>query len=554
MRFPFRPPWTVDRVAHYLVAISTLYLALPHFLFYTYWLRWPWGVIAFAALGLAVIETWRIVKKALPDEDRAIDDASDANLDANPELAELQVVGETDTRQAWSFTRQDVLVIGTLCLVWLILAGVGGFVSQDLDWNKHNTVLNSLMHKPWPTVYEIYKVDVPLVYYIAYYLPAALVGKVGGWLSMNVALLGWSLLGLVIAVLWFCILVGRVSYRVLLIFIFFSGLDVIGKVLANVGVWNITVRDWRHIDSWATIWQYSSNATLINWVPPQAISGWIVTGMLLYSLIRLRRRELLLLPFGLSALWSPFITVGVMPYLLIDFLVDKEPWSQRLRKMISLPNVVGVGVLAITGFYFSAKASEGSPIVIQDFLSGLSVEAYRGSLLDAIAFLLFFCLLEFGFYVILLYRGGAVRGEQWRWLFDITVVTLCILPWFKLGIYNDLVMRASIPALFLLTVVVTRAIFDQTLARQTRVALVVVLLVGAVTPGIEFKRHIQHMLTLPAPIFDAAAQRWDFVYYMRRQTFFFGQYAGSIDSPFFQLAARQISPENHAQPDSQAFS
>jgi hypothetical protein len=146
-----------------------------------------------------------------------------------------------------------------------------------------------------------------------------------------------------------------------------------------------------------------------------------------------------------------------------------------------------------------------------------------------------------------------VHGEEWRWIFDITVLSLFIIPWFKLGVYNDLVMRASIPALFALAVVVARAVHDFSLARQTRLALVVLLLVGAVTAGIEFRRHVVRMVTLPAPIVNEVSQRWDFVYYMQRQVFFFGQYAGGIDAPFFQVAAKPIPNEAEVTEESDEY-
>jgi hypothetical protein len=442
-RWLARPYWSAEVVAGVLLATSTLYLAIPHLIFFFGWLKWPLALGAALSVGAALVGVlWTVLGSIVPEEQ-----------------------DEGHGERKLNFTRHDALMIGAVALIWLTISGVGGFVAQDLDWNKHNMVLNSLIRKPWPTVYEIYRVDVPLVYYIGYYLPAAFVGKIVGsgssWYWANQALYWWSMGGLLLALLWFCVLVRRVSYSVLLIFVLFSGLDVIGKVLATYGrLWNIAEKDWQHIDSWSGLWQYSSNATLLNWVPHQGLAGWVVMGMTLYCMVSLRRRELILLPFGLSALWSPFITVGMVPYVVLDFLIAQGSLAQRIRHTVSVPNAVGLLALAITAFYFSAKATAGSPIVIQDMLSGLSLASYAGPTWDAIAFLLFFCLLEFGLYAIVLYRSGAVQDERWRWVFDITVLTLSILPWFKFGVYNDLVMRASIPALFVLAVIVARAVHD----------------------------------------------------------------------------------------------
>jgi hypothetical protein len=67
-----------------------------------------------------------------------------------------------------------------------------------------------------------------------------------------------------------------------------------------------------------------------------------------------------------------------------------------------------------------------------------------------------------------------------------------------------------------------------------------VLLVGAVTAGIEFKRHLEWMVKVPAPIFEESAEPLDFVAYTEENAFYIGQYSGSLDSAFFRYAAKPI--------------
>ena len=535
-----RRRWTLDNVASYLLFVSSLYLAIPHLIFYFGWLKWPLALLAAASLCVGLWATARYVLEYITEREAATEVESETVAIAEGEVAtEVTPPPVKRKKKEFIFTRDHAVMIGAVALIWLMVAGVGGFVAQDNDWDKHNTVLNSLILKPWPTIYEIYKIDVPLVYYIAYYLPAALVGKVTGWYWANIALFGWSLAGLMIALLWFCILVRRASYSVLLIFVFFSGLDYIGKwVATEFHMWNANKTGWYHIDAWTGTWQYSSNATLMNWVPPQALAGWIVAGMTIYCLVKVRRRDLVLLPFGLSVFWSPFITMGIVPYLVLDFLIDKEPLLQRIRRMFTIPNIAGGMALAITGFYYSSKVYDISPIVIQSFYSGFALDHYGGPPYTGIIFLLYFCLLEFGLYAIILYRSGAVRDERWRWMFDITVLTLLILPWFKLGVFNDLVMRASIPALFVMAVLVATAIHDNRLSQSTHIALIVLLGIGAVTALVEFRRHVDRMVQLPAPLYDDSDMPKDFMAYLAEEAFFVGQYAGSMESPFYRYAAR----------------
>src|SRR5215472_16421091 len=119
----------------------------------------------------------------------------------------------------------------TICLavsVFVGLNGVGGFGVQTSDWLKHNAVLSDLINQSWPVAYRTSAGEIALSYYVAYYLPAALVGKLYGWAAANIALFVWTVFGGVLAVLWLAILTRAPVWLCLLGFVFFSGLDVVG--------------------------------------------------------------------------------------------------------------------------------------------------------------------------------------------------------------------------------------------------------------------------------------------------------------------------------------
>src|SRR5215472_13296095 len=113
--------------------------------------------------------------------------------------------------------------------VFVGLNGVGGFGVQTSDWLKHNAILSDLINQPWPVAYRTSAGEIALVYYVAYYLPAALVGKLYGWAAANVALFAWTVLGGVLAVLWLAVLSRAPVWLCLLGFVFFSGLEVVGS-------------------------------------------------------------------------------------------------------------------------------------------------------------------------------------------------------------------------------------------------------------------------------------------------------------------------------------
>ena len=60
-----------------------------------------------------------------------------------------------------------------------MISGAGGVGYQDSDWKKHNALMKDLQERSWPIVYTRDGVPLPLVYNIAYYMPAALAGRIG---------------------------------------------------------------------------------------------------------------------------------------------------------------------------------------------------------------------------------------------------------------------------------------------------------------------------------------------------------------------------------------
>jgi hypothetical protein len=93
-----------------------------------------------------------------------------------------------------------------------------------------------------------------------------------------------------------------------------------------------------------------------------------------------------------------------------------------------------------------------------------------------------FCLVEFIPFVIM------TKDTAHRALLIIASVTLVLLPFYKYGEYNDLAMRASIPALLILYLLVVKKInehFSTPASFEKSVysaILIVILLFSAVTP------------------------------------------------------------------------
>jgi hypothetical protein len=392
-------------------------------------------------------------------------------------------------------------------------------------------VLAGLVEQPWPVVYEMEARGLEgrwhgLVFYIAYYLPAGAVGKLLGWTAANLALALWTALGVWLALCWFLRLIDATEGRRrpwvgMLLFVFASGLDGVGILLRGGPMF----RPADHLEWWAGSWQYSSNTSLLFWVPHQALGGWLTTALLLGGVVGGRSRRAAPVELAGALLWSPFVFLGALPFALLgaarSFLTVLRSWPNWL-----LAPAIGV-TLAL---YYAALR--------QDRLPG----SFEGGKIvgDQAGLFLLFAALEFAL-VLLLCRPRSEPDRGWRTAWLLVGAELLILPFFHFGLHNDLVMRASIPALFALWALAGRTLLDRQAPRWRRGALAFLLLLGFATPCTELNRSLTlYRVGIP----DAAAVR-DLPLLPSRSGII-SQYFGPPDAVFFRWLAA-IRPSD--QPD-----
>ena len=504
-----------------VVALSSLaYLALPVGVFLVGWLKPGWALVVVPTLLIGVV-TWgrRLCRAGAPAE-------------AAPRpLSTLTLVGAA---------------LGVIGLV--ALSGAGGFGIQTWDWEKHLAILKDLIEQPWPVAYATGRDDVALTYYVAYYLPAALVGKVTGWAPANVVLFVWTAVGAVLAFLWLVVLSGAPPWWCLAIFVFFSGLDVIGAVTwsrqPNGAVW---MRNF-HLEWWAGRWVYPSNVTLLDFVPHQAVAAWLLTGLALDGLRRYPGRHPHVLGAALGLLWSPFATIGLFGLAALDWLTA---WRERggLRGIACDVAELAGGVTALVlALYF---LSHYWPVALPEryypppdrmVAAALAFVPARMPWRQFVTDYAVFVLLEFLLLAALLWAMLRAR-ESDRRLLSVASLTLLALPFITYGYFNDLAMRTSIPALFILQVLTVRALAD--VRRPALVsALVLVLAAGALYPASMIRLSVQGVVQRGALVRIRPRERVTSLFQQQTQAryFFVWQYIGALDGPFFRYLGRRPVP------------
>jgi hypothetical protein len=446
-----------------LAVLSVLYLAFPLLIFFAGWFWWPYALclvlVLVASVGKAVIGMRR--------------EAGSQELPAG-------AIGQA-------------LVIAAVTIGVLYFSGVGGFGFQRSDWEKHTAMLTELSRRPWPV--RLTSADgAPdgghLTYYVAYYLPAALIGRALGPMAAHMALFAWTFAGLCLVALHVVRLVGAPKWWLWAAWFFLSGMDVVGA-----GLVFITRGDWtRGVEWWPRFGIYMSNTSLLIWVPQHMLAGWLATGLIMSRAEQRAPPATSVLVAALTMMWSPFVTLGLVP-----FVVAAVAGSRQHR--ISSTLVTAAAIIGVASLTFLAGVGGGA-----------MVRGWNAALVGPWVWTVTWIaivVLDFGAYAglafLVLRNAAAADHARSRWSrtwLAILVVVLAVLPVYRIGLYNDLMMRSCIPAFFALWVVVLRVLTFARPAgtgRLVRVLLVGCLAIAALLPINQWRNQILN--TGPFPNF-----------------------------------------------------
>ena len=439
-------------------------------------------------------------------------------------MGSLRSLGPADTIAS---TRDRIIFSVTVLLfglLWVGISGIGGVGYQNADYGKHNALLNDLSTMSWPLIYntaDLGHLGLPpvsaLVYSVAYFLPGGMGGALGGWETANITSFVWGWLGMVLSICWFTRLAAIPPWIAGVVFPFLGGLDVLAYYCTKGAFPRLT----DHIEWWLPLFQYSANSTLLMWVPQHAFAGWIGTGILVY----LQRRRTLSPVTALTVItavsyWSAFAALGLV-VLLAPFALTTPLSNWRRLELI--------GPLALL-------------VILAMFLTTNHNAMTRGFLWffdrpHATAKWLFFCVMEFALALGLTWRlCGPDDKEDKKWLIWCGLL-LTLLPLFKLGHWNDLVTRVSIPALVTLWALVWYHLYrsKQKFTSFTWLALVVVMSIGALSASTEIVRGVKsfHIGAPPQASLSRCPHSLDEP--------LVNQYFAAPDSPFFRYLARKAT-------------
>ena len=310
----------------WITRLSYIYIVLPFLIFTAFWLN-IYAAVAFTGIGIASL---------------------------------VLAMREIDPLQFVRLHRKTVFWVLFTVLILVFFSGIGSYTYQNEDHPYRNALFNDLVNKPWPVMYHVEGFEghflngktTIMTYYLGYYLPAGLVGKVFGMGGAHFFLFFWTVLGTLLVLYHLGKYFQRFSYKILLMFFAWGTLFFLGALIK----YPIEKFGQEGYYLWAGMRLYAnSNIGSIYWIFNQTLPAWLI---FLLMLNQLSPKNLFFL-YSFCLFMSPFFFVGLFPFVLYfmaqDFMKirDLKNW---IMSYISFQNVIGaLAVVLLTILYLLAN-------------------------------------------------------------------------------------------------------------------------------------------------------------------------------------------------------
>ena len=366
------------------------------------------------------------------------------------------------------------IIAAIVIFFWLFFSGIGGFSYQNsIDFHVRNAMLRDLVNYNWPVIYK----NNGLVYYLSYFLPSALIGKITNYTFANVFLFLYSYICLLCTLYLINRHAKKDSYYKLLFLILFSGLDVLDSLPKLLSI--------NHLEWWNLPFQYSSNTTALYWVFNQTIPIWLIIAILLNID---DGRDIIFLS-SISFFYSPYSTISIIP---IALYLSLKKIKRKRTVFLSLQTLYACFIAIILGLYYMS----GTGTEISGFVFNVYKEYSKP--ISLIIKYIFFIIIEVVIFIIPTWKH--FKHDK---LYLIVVFELLLIPLYVISENNDFCMRSSLPCLFILMLYFCKYIEQIEKKRNKKYLFLYILLaLSFVNPLHEISRSIAITLTTDNYIAD----------------------------------------------------
>ena len=491
--------------------MAGLYLIIPVLIFFIGYLKLSVGIIC--SLAVAAVFFFAV---------------RDCSRDADGKL----------TDSSFDLPVKFLVIACIYAVIVTILTGVGEYVWTAYDHAFRRATLNDLLNYKWPVIYDpstqtdpdviaqmSYTTPQGFVYYFTYWMVPAVVGKVLGFTAANITLILWNSFGLVLILTGMSMYLKRATYASLFVLLCFSGLDVIPFVLN--GFTFCIEEQWLWVDGCVPHMSYISNFNNLENVYHQAIPCYLIVIMLML----MKNNRYIGTVASLIFAYSPWTTFGmIIPAAVQLFRRDNMSSDRKrnIKNILSFGNlVVPLVMLFIFGAFYSSKSDSTSE---RGF-----VVSYYGSLWWYLLAYLILIAVEVLPSAALVFTSRRKEPLYWG-----AIILLLICPIYKISDSNDLAMRASMPALFILAVFLAGKISEYTLEddrlaakgrkRQGVKAHMKLVVLSLVLVGMSYVTGYMMSVILPSILYGDLGSAHDIESFGNQSTPF---YTEKIEDQFF---------------------
>ena len=391
------------------------------------------------------------------------------------------------------FNKKKILFFIILIIIINVLSGAGGLFPQNWDYHGRNAIFRDLIENSWPVRYDYSSLTYEksifgnggiLNYYFAFWLPGALIGKIAGFRIASLFMLLWQTIGVSLFFYYVFRLFKNIKYRYFLIFISFSGLNVIGHIIMNIH-WGLPLSPigTTHIDTSMGVFCMSSFITQLFWVFNQSIPAWIAVTLFLQQ----KDYKTCGYFFALLVPFAPFPMLGFLYIIFCTIIFGKNLNKfinlNRIKKLITIDNIFGcLSVLPIVFMYTLNESKKGCFII--DNLN-------NGKLKEVLFSYAMYVLLEFLVYIII------INKKNYKQII-MCFVFFSIAPLFYIG-GSDLGNRATIPLLIIMYLLICDRLNVLNLNNKKELTIqivtIIILLVASITNYNEIYRAVKNEIT-----------------------------------------------------------
>ena len=413
---------------------ALIYLMLPLIIFFIGYLKIWWAVLFTVLFGTAAFLAMRGFTKR---SDGTLLDPKERSIEIRPAYLIFLIV---------------------LIPIFLYWGGVSEFGCCSADHRVRYAILNDLVEYKWPVVYDFSTQQNPAVaaslgsgtaafsYYFVFWMVPAVIGKLFGLMAARIALFIWTGIGLFLVAIGASLLYKRASKLLFVLLILFAGFDVIPYMINQL---TNTPTTW---EGWNLHLYIHGNFFQIMNVFNQCIPGWIITMLLLLST---NSRSIGLLG-GLMFCYSPWATIGILPMCICKMIITHREVSSAkaledeasapktsgtklfLKNLLTFENILPAAVcLVLFGALYTANPNATGE-------DGFIWKFYDSPLVFLKEYIWYF-LFDFGLWFFLIYKKHKKDPMLWT-----ALITLMILPVYKISAANDFLMRGSMAPVFLI--------------------------------------------------------------------------------------------------------